>query len=333
MFDPAFLRSMTGTALRVLYETRPAPGTRDWSVLRVALHNAGHTGRGEATLVTYATEHGPAAALAQVDAVRHRLERMITPVDLLDLLPAGPARNALDSALWDLLAKRSGQRVWQLLGLPRPRPLPTIRTVPLLDPASLSRALRSSATHPAIKLKLGAGGVEDDIARLEAVRRHRPDAWLMADADGAWDVDRLRTMLPVLESHGVRLLEQPLPSWQARALARLRRPFPIICDLSYGDEGDLGRVADQYDGINVKLDVAGGLTATLGVIERARQRGLSALVGSLPATERAMAAVLHVGLSADHVNLPERLWMPDDIALQPNRANGVSEPLPRSVWG
>jgi L-alanine-DL-glutamate epimerase-like enolase superfamily enzyme len=36
---------------------------------------------------------------------------------LLEVLPAGGARNALDCALWDLEAKEQGRRVWELAGL------------------------------------------------------------------------------------------------------------------------------------------------------------------------------------------------------------------------
>ena len=42
--------------------------------------------------------------------------------DLQDALPAGAARNALDCAFWDHAAKKAGKRVWDLLGLPVPRP-------------------------------------------------------------------------------------------------------------------------------------------------------------------------------------------------------------------
>ncbi len=41
---------------------------------------------------------------------------------LQNLLPAGAARNAVDCALWDLRAKQTGQRVWDLLGLSAPQP-------------------------------------------------------------------------------------------------------------------------------------------------------------------------------------------------------------------
>ena len=66
-------------------------------------------------------------------------------------LPAGAARNALDCALWDLEAKLSGQRVWQLAGLPAPRPVPTAETIGLDSPAVMAAAaagLRAAEADP-----------------------------------------------------------------------------------------------------------------------------------------------------------------------------------------
>ncbi|MFD6620102.1 hypothetical protein ACFWFB_33210, partial [Streptomyces albidoflavus] len=202
MFDPALLRSLTGTPLRVECDILPARPLRPaawpgaWSVVRITARNAGSTGRGEATLRPGIAAHRPTALRDQLDRAHPALLRMISPTELPALLPAGPLRSALDTALWDLLAKRTGQPVWDLVGAPRPRSVPLVHTVERGEHGSLAAELDESADFDALRVKLGARAVEDDLARLTAVRRRRPDAWLMAAADGAWDVDRLRTMLP-----------------------------------------------------------------------------------------------------------------------------------------
>jgi L-alanine-DL-glutamate epimerase-like enolase superfamily enzyme len=64
-------------------------------------------GRGEATAIYYRGETAEsvvASVLAQADAVAGGARR----ADLLTLMPAGAARNALDAALWDLEAKAAG---------------------------------------------------------------------------------------------------------------------------------------------------------------------------------------------------------------------------------
>ncbi|HKQ16645.1 MAG TPA: hypothetical protein VJT80_24725, partial [Steroidobacteraceae bacterium] len=76
-------------------------------VIIVQLAAGGHVGRGEAVGVDY---HGETieSMRAQIENVRARIERGVDRGELLDLLPAGGARNALDAALWDLEAKRTG---------------------------------------------------------------------------------------------------------------------------------------------------------------------------------------------------------------------------------
>ena len=86
-------------------------------VLTVSVTRAGATGRGEC--VPYARYD---ETLDSVAAQIAGLPEAITRAELQEALPAGAARNAVDSALWDLEAKRSGRRVWELAGLPEPGP-------------------------------------------------------------------------------------------------------------------------------------------------------------------------------------------------------------------
>lgn len=338
MFDPALLRSLTGTPLRVECDILPArphrpalwPGA--WSVVRITVRNAGRTGRGEATLRPGVAAHRPSALRSQLARAHPALLRMLSPTELPALLPAGPLRSALDTALWDLLAKRTGQPVWDLVGAPRPRPVPLVHTVGRDESAELERELKESVDFGSLRVKLGARAVEDDLARLDTVRRHRPDAWLMAAADGAWTVDRLRTMLPVLRDHGVRLLEQPLPETESGVLGTLPRPFPIIAGTARGDERDVARLVSRYDGMRLTLDAVGGLTTALRLMEQADQRGLVVVLASPPATPRSWAAALQAAPSAHYVSFTPGLTLRDGAApVRPT--GGALRPLPEPLWG
>ncbi|MGW1273957.1 enolase C-terminal domain-like protein [Streptomyces sp. NPDC002491] len=341
MFDPALLRSLTGTPMQVRCAVVPAtlsaagaaPGASGWAVLRVTVHNAGSVGQGEAALRPSQDTHARNVLRDQFASARDGLERMISPLQLPGLLAPGPLRSALDSALWDLLAKRSGQRAWELLGMPPPRPVPALRTVPPVATELLERELRDSGDFACLKLELGGGGLADDLARLTAVRRLRPEAWLMVDARGTWDADRLHVMLPILHTHGVRMLQQPLPQARSAALAALPRPFPIIASLTHEQSTDLGRVGERYDGVNLSLDAVGGLTAALNIMEQAGQRGLAVLLDSPPATSLSCAPVLHAAPGADHVTLPR--WLDASGAGAPTLQGegGMLLPPSPALWG
>ena len=84
-------------------------------VVVVTVNDGKNTGRGEGV---------PIARYSQtIDSVLAQIESIKTVRDLdrdklQHLLPPGAARNALDCALWDLEAKRSGKRVWELANIP-----------------------------------------------------------------------------------------------------------------------------------------------------------------------------------------------------------------------
>ncbi len=98
-------------------------------VLTVRITRNGHTGWGEC--VPYGRYGGTLDGdTALIDA----LPANITRHALQSALPPGSARNAVDCALWDLEAKATGHRVWQLAGMTAPQPVPVAFTLSLDTP-------------------------------------------------------------------------------------------------------------------------------------------------------------------------------------------------------
>ncbi|MFD0934896.1 dipeptide epimerase, partial [Methylobacterium trifolii] len=116
---------------------------------------------------------------AQADSVAAGLTRTA----LLEAMPAGAARNALDCALFDLEAKLLGRPAWEIAGLSRPETAVTAYTLSLGTPESMEAAARTAASRPLLKVKLGGEG---DPERIAAVRRGAPDSRLIVDANEAW---------------------------------------------------------------------------------------------------------------------------------------------------
>src|SRR5262245_37650430 len=94
----------------------------------VTLRSAGATGRGEAAGVYY-LEDTPERIAQTLEAHRSAIEAGVTRAQLRHLLPVGGARNAVDCALWELEAQRTGRSVWQLAGLVRVMPRRTTFTL------------------------------------------------------------------------------------------------------------------------------------------------------------------------------------------------------------
>src|SRR5213075_3179525 len=92
-----------------------------------------------------------ASVLAQIESTKSTpsLDRQ----QIQKLLPAGAARNALDCALWDLEAKVSGKRVWELANIPIVHAVETSFTISLDTPEKMAAAAKANRNAPILKLK------------------------------------------------------------------------------------------------------------------------------------------------------------------------------------
>src|SRR5437868_3855616 len=103
------------------------------AVVVAELSDGHHRGRGEC--VPYARYGETVDAVAEtIAALADELARGLDRGALQEAMRPGAARNALDCALWDLSAKRSGKPVHELASLPVPRPLVTAYTISLAEP-------------------------------------------------------------------------------------------------------------------------------------------------------------------------------------------------------
>ena len=261
----------------------------DCDVLLVEVSSGELRGRGEALGVYY---HGDTPETA-CELLRDR--------EVLNALPAGGARNALDCALWDLRAKLEGRPVWQLLDLESPRPIITTYTIGADEPASMAQAAREYAKARALKLKLIGDG--DDAERVTAVRAARPDVWLAVDGNQGLTRESLERLAPVLEQSRVEFIEQPFPIGRDGDLDGFRSPIPIAADESAQTSADLGKLAGRFDVVNIKLDKCGGLTEGLNMLHEARRLGLRPMVGCMGGTSLSMGPAFLLGQLCEFADL------------------------------
>ncbi|HEX7532607.1 MAG TPA: N-acetyl-D-Glu racemase DgcA [Methyloceanibacter sp.] len=298
-------------------------------VVVAAIGDGSYAGRGEC--VPYA-RYGESVegVVATIEKCAARIQNGLTRAELASLLPAGAARNALDCALWDLEAKRSGVGVAERMGLAPLHAVLTALTLSLGTPEAMAAKARAAAAYPLLKLKLGADG---DHERLAAVRQAVPHARLIADANEAWQPRDLESLLAAAKAAGAELIEQPLPAGNDTLLAQIERTVPICADESVHGLASLEALTSRYDAVNIKLDKTGGLTEALLVAGRARALGLKIMVGSMVATSLSMAPALILAQNADWVDLDGPLLLARDrepcLAYE---AGKVFPPGP-ALWG
>ncbi|MBA4790161.1 MAG: dipeptide epimerase [Rhizobiales bacterium] len=325
------------TSLDVRIERFPISGTftisrgsKTEAVVVVAeLRDGDLVGRGEC--VPYA-RYGetPEEVRADIAALAPDIAAGLDHVALQARLPPGAARNALDCALWDLEAKRSGVPVHQRIGIAEPRPLVTAFTLSLDTPEAMAAAARA-AGRSLLKLKLGGG--EEDEARLAAIRAAVPAARLIVDANEGWTPDTLAARLAACAAAGVELVEQPLPATNDERLRHIHRSVPICADESVHNCASLPGLVGKYDAVNIKLDKAGGLTEALAMAQLARAEGFAVMVGCMLATSLAMAPALLVAQDAQVVDLDGPLLLARDREGGLRYEGATVFPAPPALWG
>lgn len=294
----------------------------------VSLASNGVVGRGEC--VPY-PRYGESCAsvTAQIDACRIDIEQGITRLQAQSLLPAGAARCALDCALWDLEAKQTGKPVWQLAGLPDPKPVETAVTVALDTPDKMARAAESIAGR-LLKLKLGGAG---DLERLAAVHRARPDARLIVDGNEGMAEDSFAEFVSKAGTLGVVLIEQPFPANADAALGQIQSNVAICADESAHTAANIPDLATRYGAVNIKLDKAGGLTEALAMVHAARAAKMQIMVGCMVAGSLSMAPAILLAQLADIVDLDGPLWLAEDVSDGLAYADGQVSPPTPALWG
>lgn len=297
-------------------------------VVAVTIDADGHTGRGEATPYPRYGE-SVEGVVAAIEAMAGPIADGMDRTALQEAMPRGAARSAIDCALFDLEAKRTGVSVAERLGLSL-RPLTTAYTLSIGEPEAMADAARE-AGRPLLKVKLGRP--EGDDARIAAVRAAVPDATLLVDANEGWRDANLLKNLAACQEARVALVEQPLPAGRDGVLATISHPVPICADESAHGLDDLAALKGRYDAINVKLDKAGGLTEALALVEAARREGFSVMLGCMLASSLSMAPAFHAAQSADYVDLDAPLLLAEDRDNPIAYEGATMLPPSPALWG
>jgi L-alanine-DL-glutamate epimerase-like enolase superfamily enzyme len=302
----------------------------DTEVLTVELASGGHVGRGEASGVYYREFDDVPNNAKRIEAARRRIEAGVDRQSLQSLLPVGGARNALDCALWDLDAKRSGRAAWQIAGLDPPRPLITTFTVGANSPDKMATDARAYVHAKAIKMKLTGEPIDAD--RVRAVRGARPDVWLGVDANQGFTRDFLGTLMPALVETNVQLIEQPFKVGQEALLDGLQSPIPLAADESVQGLSGIPALVGRFNVMNIKLDKCGGLTEALAMAREAGRLGLDVMVGNMVGTSLAMAPAFLVGQLCKIVDLDGPVFLSKDRS-SPVRYEYGTISVPDELWG
>lgn len=251
------------------------------------------------------------------------------------------ARCAVETALWDGLARRLNVSVAQLFGGAVRESMPVAWTLASgnsdKDIAEAEQML-AERRHNIFKLKIGKRSVREDIAHVSAIKKVVGDrASLRVDCNQAWSMFDARWGLKGLQEIGVDLVEQPIRSKGVASLKSLSDTYEIAVmadEALQGPEDAMRLAADRsVDVFAVKIGQSGGLKRASEVIAIAHAANIGVYGGTMLETGIGTAASAQLFATADALEWGTELFGPllltDEILAEPLSYSDFSLTLPK----
>ena len=229
-------------------------------------------------------------------------------LDSMDLAPS--VRFGLELALWDLYAASRKRPLAELL---TPRPKVTVPVSALISGApdeAVEEAGRvRSAGYKAVKLKVGARGVEEDVELVHAVNGVLGGAVaLRLDANQAWSLEEAERFARGTASLRFEYVEEPLADpAQLPSFARTSG-VPVALDESLaGMEPEALEDHGYARAVVLKPTLVGGISRTLRFAKRASNLGVEPVVSSAYETGIGTAALVALAAGVGDEGVPAGL--------------------------
>jgi L-Ala-D/L-Glu epimerase len=221
------------------------------------------------------------------------------------------AMAAVDIAVMDWFCKRLNIPVYEYFGLDSAAtPLTTFSIG--IDTAEITKQKTiEAADYPVLKVKVGLKTDEESISAIRSVTK-KP---LRVDANEGWtDKEEAIRKINWLESQGVEFIEQPMPAHMFEEIkyVRSRVHLPIMADEACTSAAAIPKLKEAYDGINVKLDKAGGILEAHRWISIARAMDMKVMLGCMISSSCSCTAAAHLSPLVDYADLDGFLLISND---------------------
>jgi len=244
------------------------------------------------------------------------------------------ARAGLETAFWDLEARREGKPLYALLGGSR---IPVESGLSVGIEKDIPRLLETIESHLAggyrrLKIAVRPGW---DVGPLGEIRQRFGDLPLMVDAGGSYaraDISHLRSF----DAFGLTMIEQPLPASDLKGHAQLQASIrtPICLDETIEDIPALRRAirGKCCRAVNIAVQRVGGLSAAREMHDVCSAAGIPAWAGTMPELGVGAAHTLHLatlpGFTYPTDVASSSRWFETDIVAPPIEAHNGLVVLP-----
>ncbi|HEX6880516.1 MAG TPA: dipeptide epimerase [Terriglobales bacterium] len=221
------------------------------------------------------------------------------------------AKAAIDLALMDWVGQKLNVPLYKYFGLDAADAPVTTFSIGIDTPEITKQKVREAEEFPVLKVKVGLATDEPTIEAVRSVTK-KP---LRVDANEGWkDKEEAVRKINWLESQGVEFIEQPLPAdmLEETRWVRSRVHIPIFADEACLSVAAIPKLADAYDGVNVKLDKCGGIQQALRMIQVAKSLGMKTMLGCMVSSSASVTAAAHLSPMVDYADLDGNLLIAND---------------------
>lgn len=278
----------------------------------------GITGYGEGAPIIRYKEY-PQQAMQAIDAIKGQIqagdpwkyEKTIAGIRRALGDHQRAAMAAVDIAIFDWLGKKLDLPLYRLFGLdPADAPI-TDFSIGIDTPEITRQKTREAAAYPVLKVKVGLKTDEETIEAVRSVTK-KP---IRVDANEGWtDKEEAIRKINWLETQGVEYVEQPMPAhmFEETKYVRSKVHLPIFADEACTDVHMIPKLTQAYDGVNVKLDKAGGILEARRWIQVARAMNLKVMLGCMVSSSCSVTAAAHLSPLVDYADLDGNLLLAND---------------------
>jgi L-alanine-DL-glutamate epimerase-like enolase superfamily enzyme len=217
------------------------------------------------------------------------------------------AKSALESAMYDALARSYRMPLFVLLGGKFRDQVRVIKMVSVGEPDAMAdEAKQLAAQGMALKLKV-SGKLQQDLPRVAAVRKAVGDGvFIKIDANEAYDAKNAIFLAKALADLGVEVFEQPVPRDQFEALweVKQRAPIKIEADQSARSFADVQRMIKDrmIDSVNTGIAKVGSIGEVRRIAELCEANGVRCALSNTAGSMVGDAACVHLAASTPGIS-------------------------------
>jgi L-Ala-D/L-Glu epimerase len=217
---------------------------------------------------------------------------------------APTAKAAIDIACFDIIGKKLGQPVYQLIGGRYHDEFPITHVLSIAEPEQMAEEAASMVKkgYRSFKIKVSTN-VYKDVERIKAVReRVGDDIAIRVDVNQGWKnsattLTALRLLLPL----NIDWVEQPVVADDIDGMAYIKSKtdIPMMIDEGLKGPREMRQIIEKNaaDKVNIKLMKCGGIYPAVKLIHQAELAGIECQIGSMVESSAASSAGFHVAFS------------------------------------